>query len=210
MLIALSWFLVSPTLRFHCCKATCKGYLAVHSSTWRVQWHEEGDTNCSLMAEVPLAGGEVTSRRLFCFSWQFLLGFVGSFLAHRLFSCEKQRGSLDFIIFCFHWLLENKAVTNTTEENGWALEQWPVEHQWLPQLYVLPCHDSPLLLHRPQERRCEKVQYHPPSTEMGRRKSDQIAAGAPLTGHSHGWLLPLGCVSRAAAQLSRYFLTLLL
>lgn len=68
------------------------------------------------MAEVPLAGGEVTSSRLFCFSWQLLLGFVRSFLAHRLFSCEKQRVLLDFIIFCFHWLLENKAVMNVTEK----------------------------------------------------------------------------------------------
>lgn len=122
MLIAPCSFLISPTLRFHCCKATCKGYLAMPSSIWPVQWHEEGDTNCSLMAEVPLAGGEVTSSRLFCFSWQLLLGFVRSFLAHRLFSCEKQRVLLDFIIFCFHWLLENKAVTNVTEKKG--LSPW--------------------------------------------------------------------------------------
>lgn len=162
------------------------------------------------MAEVPLAGGEGTSSRLFCFSWQLLLGFVRSFLAHRLFSCEKHRVLLDFIIFCFHWLLENKAVMNVTEKKRVEplnSDPWNSNgfHSYVCSPVMLP-----FLLHRPQERMCEKVQHCPPSTEMGRGKSDQIPAGALLTGHSHGWLLPPGCVSRAAAQLSRCFLTLLL
>lgn len=68
------------------------------------------------MAEVSLAGGEVTAKRLFCFSWQFLPGFVGSLPIGCFPGRSNQRGSLDVIISCFHWLLENEAVMSMKEK----------------------------------------------------------------------------------------------